>query len=1005
MINLGSISAQNFVGKLNPFPNNQTSLPENDVLNILCVMVEFQEDRFDRTYGNGKLGTIYSKDYGNTIIDPLPHDATYFSNHMTFAKNYYSKVSNGNLEVEFAILPEIITVSQAMREYSVPSNSDDFKPLADFSQEVWQLADQRFTNTNFGDYDLFFIFHAGAGKDIADEFGIGERSDLQSLYLSERALKNIYGNDFSGFPVDNSSFNITNSAILPETENREIDVIGGVELLELSINGLIVSTIASHIGLPDLFDTGTGKSAIGKFGLMDGQAIFAYGGLFPPEPSAWEKIYLGWDEARELIPNGNEYTIVTPIIASQLARPDIITIGRVNINSNEYYLIENKKRDANLDGIKITSIIDGQEVEYNFAKDDTSTITPGNISNVDGVVIDVDEYDWAVSGFEIDQTFNDPFEDIGLQIWHIDEAVINEKLADNKINADSDRLGVRLVEADGIREIGFEFETLTGTFIGEGTKEDTWYSTNPAEFYENKFNTNSKPATTSNLGANSFISFTDFTEIGTQMSFKLNYKFGQVEKVFTQNVPNINDVTQIKSIEFNDQHFHFVLADGQVQIVGNNNRFTLDNETTFSTKYFAISIIGSDVFAVGAENNFLNVIQFRGAGPLLLHQSDVGENITSQPVIRNFPGGELQILVGTETGKVNHYAFNTTGNDFTLINFFPAFSGQAVKQVLDDDDTFVAVSNNDVHRRVDSPAQINRPLIKSALTKSKDGVPTVVSLSERNHFYVTQNADFNNNFSINTNSIVQDFSLVDLFADGENYIVVNDSSQINAFNLSGAQAENFPFKDPQGKKFINTPLGADLNNDGKSEVIAFTEDGRIFAYDATTGEFVNGFPISTGSTNLTTPVLYADLENRIFLSLINSNKDLTIWKLADNGGLSWAEEFSDVGNTSFIRSASDRNVISEFFPKNKAYNWPNPVYGNETFIRYYVSEDSDVNIKIFDLAGDFVDELNHNGIGGIDNEVTWKVGDIQSGVYFARIEANGRSGNSDNKIIKIAVIK
>ena len=30
-----------------------------------------------------------------------------------------------------------------------------------------------------------------------------------------------------------------------------------------------------------------GRDGIGRFGLMDGEGIFAYGGICPPEPSAW----------------------------------------------------------------------------------------------------------------------------------------------------------------------------------------------------------------------------------------------------------------------------------------------------------------------------------------------------------------------------------------------------------------------------------------------------------------------------------------------------------------------------------------------------------------------------------------------------------------------------------------------------------------------------------------------------------------------------------------------
>ncbi|MBN1638185.1 MAG: T9SS type A sorting domain-containing protein, partial [Ignavibacteriales bacterium] len=95
----------------------------------------------------------------------------------------------------------------------------------------------------------------------------------------------------------------------------------------------------------------------------------------------------------------------------------------------------------------------------------------------------------------------------------------------------------------------------------------------------------------------------------------------------------------------------------------------------------------------------------------------------------------------------------------------------------------------------------------------------------------------------------------------------------------------------------------------------------------------------------------------------------------------------------------------EFFPKNKAYNWPNPVYENETNIRYYVSEDSKIVIRIFDLAGDLVAKHEADARGGYDNEFVWNVSDIQSGVYFANIEATSVTGKTSDIVIKIAIIK
>ncbi|MCB0744765.1 MAG: T9SS type A sorting domain-containing protein, partial [Ignavibacteriae bacterium] len=110
-------------------------------------------------------------------------------------------------------------------------------------------------------------------------------------------------------------------------------------------------------------------------------------------------------------------------------------------------------------------------------------------------------------------------------------------------------------------------------------------------------------------------------------------------------------------------------------------------------------------------------------------------------------------------------------------------------------------------------------------------------------------------------------------------------------------------------------------------------------------------------------------------------------------------------NSSSLGSAESKNFVSTFFPKNKTYNWPNPVYGNETFIRTYVAEDSKVEVKVFDLAGDLVDAFIFNAIGGLDSEVLWNVSKIQSGAYFAHLEVTSSSGKTDSKIIKIAIVK
>ncbi|HLA99870.1 MAG TPA: T9SS type A sorting domain-containing protein, partial [Bacteroidota bacterium] len=99
---------------------------------------------------------------------------------------------------------------------------------------------------------------------------------------------------------------------------------------------------------------------------------------------------------------------------------------------------------------------------------------------------------------------------------------------------------------------------------------------------------------------------------------------------------------------------------------------------------------------------------------------------------------------------------------------------------------------------------------------------------------------------------------------------------------------------------------------------------------------------------------------------------------------------------------------AEFLPAPLAYNWPNPVGKDEGFlthIRYYVSSDAAVTIRIFDLAGSLVKTFEGlHALGGLDNEVNWDVSGVESGVYFAQVEAAG-AGGSGHAVIRIAVVK
>ena len=990
---IGNLSAQSFISNLNPFPTDTPlHITQKDTIKILAVMVEFAKDKDNTTVGNGKFGSIYSKNYGNTIIDPLPHNRSYFENHLQFAVNYFQKVSKGKVNLSYYVIPDVITLPKIMRDYSPPINSNDLSNLGTFSKDVWQYAAQTNPSFKFDQYNVFLIFHAGVGRDINVPGSLGIERDLPSVYLSFKALKNIFGNNFNGFPADNNFF-ITNSIILPETESREISqIIGGTSLLQLSINGLIAANIASYLGLPDLYNTETGTSAIGRFGLMDGQGIFAYSGLFPPEPSPWSKIYLGWVKP-EVIKSGTHFV---NLITDLTAEGNDTTILKVPINSTEYFLVENRQRDAYKNGSKLTVVLNGKTIIKTFKKDQDG-YQSFSADSVKGVVTNVDEFDWALPGS-------------GILIWHIDESVIKNKIAENKINTDKNRRGVAVVEADGIQDIGEKFTDIFGNvIIGEGTKNDLWFASNNAKLYKNIFSPTSIPNTNANNGSSSLITFSDFSDLSNKMNFKLSFGEKSVKLLNSFHLPLNKSIASYTLVSTPNSYFYYIMDGSSLIKLDGNGQKIAEVDSFSSVKPAAFYYAGNE-YIVGALNNKLNVYSNNSISSITLNSV-----ITSQPIIRyNNNSGKVEIIAGTNSGDLHFLTVNPPPSLSISSNKILSYPNRgAIKQINFDNNFYTLIFKNSFQDVNKNLIQFPDSLFQSILSKDKNGGYLSVVLTNNNHFYIIKKGVVVSDFKINTPNKIEMFSLANLKSDGQNYIIFCNGNSLDAVNYEGIEADNFPFENPDNLNFTGLPLVISLKAQSTASIVAYDEDGDIFAIDGLTGKQIAPFPISAGTEIYVSPIISSvanistSQKNTNILTIIDKDNDLYTWSLSntDSSNIYWGGLFGNAQNFAFVPGPKSISIVKTFMPDSQVYNWPNPVYGNETHIRYYVSEDSKITIKIFDLAGDKVDELNSHAVGGMNNETIWNVTNIQSGVYFADVEANGITGKKENKIIKIVIIK
>jgi hypothetical protein len=262
-------------------------------------------------------------------------------------------------------------------------------------------------------------------------------------------------------------------------------------------------------------------------------------------------------------------------------------------------------------------------------------------------------------------------------------------------------------------------------------------------------------------------------------------------------------------------------------------------------------------------------------------------------------------------------------------------------------------------------------------------------------------------------AIAEPPALADIDGDGMRDIVVFAGNRIHVYNHAGALLDNYP--KTVSSTITSHPVIADVDGDGDVDIVAVTEHGLVVAFDKS-GTMARGFPLQAG-TGAQSVAVFAIPSPQLSVTDIglavaaSFDGSVNAWKTGSVSGnigvkMPWPQYLRDAQHTgASFEPLSGTPLSSEFFPAGRAYNWPNPVYDGRTFIRYFVKDNASVNIKVFDLAGDLVTTIaNAPGVGGVDNEVEWKVTDVQSGVYFARIEANSPAGNGV-AVVKIAVVK
>lgn len=961
-----------------------------DSVKIVAILVQFQQDEDNRSTGNGKFDL--SNKYLNpntgqdTVVDAPPYDSAYFADHLLFLKNYYNKSSKGKLQISYDLYGKVITLPNKMEAYSPQRNESNAK-LGNLYNDAWARAD---SIIDFSQYQnqrtAFVIFHAGVGRDVdlTSVFGFDPTPyDIPSVYLGLKNLKEFFGNNFNGYQTSEGVL-IQNSLIIPSTEIRELQLISGNFLLELGMNGILTASFGSYLGLPDLFNTSNGKTAIGRFGLMDGQSLFSYNGIFPPEPSAWEKIYLGW--VKPITISSGSRTISLPTVSKLVQRDS--AVYKVLISSKEYFLLENRNRDPEGDGQIIYSRNRDSIETKTFRYDDQDGFYYSggfaSLYKINGNVRDVQTFDWSLPGLiDPDDSYKG-----GILIWHIDETVIDANLSSNSINNNIERRGVDLEEAKGAQEIGVTFSTPFGNFTGDGTIVDYWFNGNhsvPASVYKNEFTPQSFPSSLSYSLSNNNIYLKNFSTIDTLMTVSVS--IGSTSLSPLNGFPKRTGIdtsnrSQAIAFDFNGDGSEEIFANDGTNLYGYNSNGLPLRDTGVIAYGFGnfipgLSSDGTQNLIVGIKGNRANFINSTFSVQEIVLP---GVSPVSAPALAFAPEG--YVVLGRENGGIYKLSNNIP---VERIDSLSGMINQFAKSRTTD---FGTASGN------------TKYAIFGALTSKTS--TDLLTIDNSNQISINGNKV---NIAYQIGSIDSPPTLADLDSDGKQEIIFTAGGKVYAINATGVLIDNFPAR-------INGEVTSgisvcDLNADGKYDLLFVTNDGDLYAYGAD-GKVVSNFPVKVGPGTYSTPAL-ANFNDT--LGIVVSGGDGYVYGFKTNisyasAKVLWKNYQKDqyLSNNNFV-TGGNPVTYNEKLPADRVYNWPNPVYEGSTFIRYYLNGNtSSVKIKILDLSGELVTTLNGTAISNADNEVKWDVSDVQSGIYYGVIEAD-IDGASEKKIIKIAVVK
>jgi len=995
-----------------------------DTVRVLCLRVEFQPDTTPLTTGDGRMDTLgfLTPDSG-LFYDP-PHFKNYFERQMEGLRNYFLAQSLGNLYVEYTVMPSgektCYELPREMQFYGDTISYDAIEMgLVRLMNDAFKVAD-RDPEIHFGDYDEFIVFHAGSG--LQSDVERDSPFDLLAGEIPSDAIQAYLGVPY--IAVDSGRTRIERATVLPEMMRQDTMYMGEVNVLGMTgLAGTLYHEFAHLLGAYDLYDVTGMTMGVGGWSLMGyGAWLGDYGAGAPPG------VIPGFLDAYNrtlFLDTINQVKTVKvpvesiPIFAAQMdsalfgrrgdsSRP---TIVKIPISPDEYFLLENRQVDVRA----------------------PDTIV---VNDSDGVVVSVDfnEYDFFQPGS-------------GVLIWHVDRKVLADYGPYNAVNIDPARKGVDLEEGDGVQDFDvIWWQSRAPNYEIFGYKYDPFFRGG----YNDSFTARTNPSSDGYKGR-SFLSVKLLGAVDTTARLKdtvIAVKIGWdlYQPGFPKSgVGNTPFLSAFAADMYGNDSLQIVAIDtaGGLKIWRSDGSTVRALGLGYTTRAdVAVGDVTGDakleVVAAG-NDTFVTVVPVVGTPTRI----KVGDRVFAAPVLADLDGdGKKEIIVGSTDMKL--YAWKGDG---TAMPGFPVLVGSEIRAPVAVTDTVrpqIVLLSGDGRLFLYNPDGSLASGFPVVLSTSpyyakaqpvvgdfdRDGQKEIAAVAAGEHDFRLYLVGLDGEVKFQSREFIRSPFTGTLAAadmDGDQYpdVLAASMNDLFALNRTANLVTNYPFTQDSTYtttelagnwiimfdtyfQYLSSPVVADLDADGVSDVVIGSPQYGLLGFNGRTGEPLDYFPLmATEGISAVPLVVDLDGDGDIELAAGSDSGTFYVWDMpGPASSIRWACAYHDPCHTGLILDSE----LPPWQPRTntelvgKLYVYPNPA-GSMVNIRYRLNDAEQVRLRFLDMSGEPVGaEFDGQAVKDADNETTVDLTAIAPGAYIVRLEAKG-SGKREVKFTKLAIVR